>query len=74
LLAWIAGHATLRRNLDAQFRSHADRKRRTMSVLTLGQMALATGVVRFALRELTDMLHMLSEPPPMWESPAPWQS
>jgi len=45
-----------------------------MSVLTLGQMALATGVVRFALRELTDVLRMLSEPPPMWESPAPWQS
>jgi hypothetical protein len=68
-LAWIAGCLAHRRNLELQFQSHGNRKRRTMSVVTLGWMALAEGGVRLAHSELIEALRMLSEPPLPWDDP-----
>ncbi|MDR3427739.1 IS4 family transposase [Silvimonas sp.] len=69
LLAWIAGNLAYRKKLELQFQSHGNRKRRSMSVVTLGWMALADETIRFACRELTQALDLLSEPPPLYADP-----
>lgn len=68
-LAWMAGNLAHRRNLELQFQSHGNRKRPTMSVVTLGWMALADGVITLARSELEEALRILAEPPPQWSSP-----
>jgi hypothetical protein len=68
-LAWIAGSLAYRKHLELKFQSHGNRKRRTMSVVTLGWMALVDGAIRLARRELNDALRMLSMPPPLWNDP-----
>jgi hypothetical protein len=69
-LAWIAGNLATQEDLESRFRSNGNRKRRTMSVITLGWMALADGVITLARSELAEAMRLLSEPPPLWSDPA----
>ena len=68
-LAWLAGTLAQRRNLEPRYQSHGNRKRRSLSVVTLGWMALADEAIKLAHRELTEALRLLSEPPPQWNDP-----
>jgi hypothetical protein len=42
-----------------------------MSVITLGWIALVDGTIQLAHRELTEVLQLLSEPPPLTENSYP---
>jgi hypothetical protein len=64
-LAWIAGNLAYQKHLELWFQSHGNRKRRTLSVVTLGCMALADETIQWVRSELTAALQLLAQPPPM---------
>jgi hypothetical protein len=64
-LAWIAGNLAYQKRLEQWFQSHGNRKRRTLSVVTLGCMALADETIQWVRGELTAALQLLAQPPPM---------
>jgi hypothetical protein len=66
-LAWIAGNLAEQENLQSRFRSNGNRKRRTISVITLGWMVLVDDCIRLLHSELEEAMRLLSEPPP-WET------
>ena len=68
-LAWIAGITARRRGLQDQCRSNSDRKRHTLSDITLGWMVLAAKLLTLTQACFEQALRSLWHPPSCFNSP-----